>query len=473
MGPQLGYYYPEIVIQADLHAPGLDAQGVVAPISPYVFIGRGRDFAWSLTSAGSENTQQFLEQLCNPQDESPPTRESTSYVYNGECVPMHTFDAGEIGAQGRRTGPRGVLQRNGPRSDHAAPCWSAAQPYAIANDRADARPRARGRGRLQQARLQPGPQPAAVLRSGQRTGDDVQHGLRSTTNTSPSSRPAACRSRPPGTNPSLPTLGTGEYDWKGFLRLAAAPARSRPGQRHFINWNNKPAPEWGAASDEFGYGPIHRVQLFKGFKAGMTEADDASIMNKAATQDLRAVEDLADDRRSPEHARPRTERTRQGSGQGRHASGSSRARAATARKARRKSGRGDPRRGLDADRRSGAEPGARRTATANFKSMRRARTTARTRSGSSYGGGWYGYVYKGLRQVLGDTVAQPLSRGYCGGGNLEACRNSLWAAHPGGVRKTRRPNRARRSRLEGGQVADQIPARDPEDGKKPPSNRSR
>ena len=68
MGPQLGYYYPEIVFQADMHAPGVDAQGIVAPISPYVFIGRGRDFAWSLTSAGSENEQQFLLKLCNPEE---------------------------------------------------------------------------------------------------------------------------------------------------------------------------------------------------------------------------------------------------------------------------------------------------------------------------------------------------------------------------------------------------------------------
>ena len=68
MGPQLGYYYPEIVFQADMHGPGVDAQGIVAPISPYVFIGRGRDFAWSLTSATSENTQQFLLKLCNPEE---------------------------------------------------------------------------------------------------------------------------------------------------------------------------------------------------------------------------------------------------------------------------------------------------------------------------------------------------------------------------------------------------------------------
>src|SRR5665811_370229 len=75
MGPQLGYFYPEIVMQADLHGGGIDAEGVIAPISPYVFIGRGSDFAWSLTSAGSQNTMQFLEKLCNP-DHSAPTRSS-------------------------------------------------------------------------------------------------------------------------------------------------------------------------------------------------------------------------------------------------------------------------------------------------------------------------------------------------------------------------------------------------------------
>ena len=87
MGPQLGYYYPEIVMQGDLHGGGIDARGIIAPIAPYVFIGRGRDFAWSLTSADSENEQQFLEQLCNP-DGSPPTRASTHYFYKGRCRAM-------------------------------------------------------------------------------------------------------------------------------------------------------------------------------------------------------------------------------------------------------------------------------------------------------------------------------------------------------------------------------------------------
>ena len=81
MGPQLGYFYPEIVMQGDLHGGGIDAEGIIAPISPYVFIGRGRDFAWSLTSADSENEQQFLEQLCNPDGRSvDPCTPRTTYT---------------------------------------------------------------------------------------------------------------------------------------------------------------------------------------------------------------------------------------------------------------------------------------------------------------------------------------------------------------------------------------------------------
>jgi len=54
--------------------------------------------------------------------------------------------------------------------------------------------------------------------------------------------------------------------------------------------------------------------------------------------------------------------------------------------------------------------------------------TPRRHDGSAFDSGWYGYVDKDLRSLLGQPVAQPYSRGYCGNGNLEACRTSLWAA---------------------------------------------
>ncbi len=427
MGPQLGYYYPEIVFQADLHGPGLDAQGIVAPISPYVFIGRGRDFAWSLTSEGAENTQTFLEKLCNT-DETPPTRESDHYLYNGECIPFNTFDAGEIGAHEEEAAHE-VYFKESVHGPISGTVLVGGQPYAIATDRST-------RGR----------EPAGEVAFSKMDSDQIHspqeffeaaNELETTFNMAYASdehvaffSTGRLPITAPGTNPSLPTLGTGEYDWKGFLGLEEHPHEIDPSSGYITNWNNKPAPEWGAASDEWGEGPIHRVQLYKGFKAGMSEADDVAIMNKAATQDLRGVEIW-----------PTIEEILNTPGPAPSAL------ALEARKVVNKwvFKKGSSRYGKEGPK----DPGA-AILDAAWKPIGEAVLTpvlgesltnqlqgaigannGENSQGSSYGGGWYGYVYKSLREVLGDSVAQPNSRPYCGNGNLEACRNSLWAALQG------------------------------------------
>ncbi len=48
--------------------------------------------------------------------------------------------------------------------------------------------------------------------------------------------------------------------------------------------------------------------------------------------------------------------------------------------------------------------------------------------GSAYIAGWYGYVDKDLRTLLGQQVRGEFSRRYCGAGVLASCRESLWAA---------------------------------------------
>jgi hypothetical protein len=45
--------------------------------------------------------------------------------------------------------------------------------------------------------------------------------------------------------------------------------------------------------------------------------------------------------------------------------------------------------------------------------------------GSAYIDGWEGYLNKDLRTLLGRSVTDPFSRGYCGGGNLSECRTAL------------------------------------------------
>ena len=52
MGPQVGFWSPEILLELDLHGGGIDARGAAVPgISNYILLGRARDFAWSATSA--------------------------------------------------------------------------------------------------------------------------------------------------------------------------------------------------------------------------------------------------------------------------------------------------------------------------------------------------------------------------------------------------------------------------------------
>jgi hypothetical protein len=172
--------------------------------------------------------------------------------------------------------------------------------------------------------------------------------------------------------------------------------------------------------------------MFKGFKEGMTEADDASIMNKAATQDLRAVqiwptieEVLNTKGTKPSEKALEAEKTVAKwvkSGSSRYGKDGPKAPAAAI---------------LDA-----AWTGMGEAVLSpvlgellgELKSLQ-GPNNGENSQGSSYGSGWYGYVYKGLQQVLGHEVAQPLSRGYCGGGELEACRNSLWAAFQTAVEK--------------------------------------
>ena len=88
IGPQVGYFMPQILIEQDLHGPDIDATGAAfAGVSPYVLLGHGQDYAWSATSAGQDITDTFAEELCEPGG-GPPTIQSTHYLYKGQCRAM-------------------------------------------------------------------------------------------------------------------------------------------------------------------------------------------------------------------------------------------------------------------------------------------------------------------------------------------------------------------------------------------------
>jgi acyl-homoserine lactone acylase PvdQ len=97
-GPQVSYFNPQILMEEDVHAPatatlpGIDAQGAsFVGINLYVQLGRGRDYAWSATSAGQDNIDTFALDLCEPNGIKP-TINSMHYRFRGQCLPIEVLE---------------------------------------------------------------------------------------------------------------------------------------------------------------------------------------------------------------------------------------------------------------------------------------------------------------------------------------------------------------------------------------------
>ena len=211
-GPQVGHFYPGILLELDLEGGGFKTRGAAFPgVSFGVLLGRGIDYAWSATSAGSDLVDEYVETLCGG---------DTGYLHRGECRQMTTFDAGTI--VGRPGEPdRQLVYRetiHGPVKGYAT---VEGQRVAITSRRST-----RGRelaslrffldlsmNRIRSAK--------DFVRAAAGMELDVQLGLRRQSATSLSSRAAVFRCGPPTVDPGLPTKGTGEYEWQGFEPAAA------------------------------------------------------------------------------------------------------------------------------------------------------------------------------------------------------------------------------------------------------------
>ena len=246
-GPQIGYFYPGLTFELDLHGPGYEARGASSPAQPgSILIGRGPDFAWSLTSAGADTTDDFVETLCDGSD--------TKYMYKGQCRDMETIDAGEIVGQGEVVFHQTV---HGPVIGYAT---VAGVRVAVSQKRSsymrDAqwnllfKDATEGRIRSVKSFYKSAAQSPFTFNVAYA---DNKHIATYSAGRLPL--------RNPHVDPRLPTKGTGEFEWRGFLAASKHAFQADPKSGLLVNWNNRPAPNWGAADDNWSYGSTHRVQL--------------------------------------------------------------------------------------------------------------------------------------------------------------------------------------------------------------------
>jgi acyl-homoserine lactone acylase PvdQ len=234
--------------------------------------------------------------------------------------------------------------------------------------------------------------------------------------------------RDPRVDPRLPTLGTGGYEWRGILPARKLPQQVNPPGGAIVNWNNSPAPGFGAADDNWSYGSLHRVSLLRTQIARHATHDLATVtsaMNAASTQDLRSAAltpTLSTLLRGGPAPSVRAERMLELL-EGWNANGSSR---------------------LDRDEDgamdAGAAPaimdafyprlldavlgGALGPQLADLKALE----GANNGPGSGFTGGGINYVDKDLRQLLGTQFKHPFRTRFCGGGDVGACRAAVWGA---------------------------------------------
>ena len=279
LGPQLGYYYPPIVQQMDLHGPGIQAQGIAVPgLAMYILIGRTRDYAWSLTSAAHDVRDVFAERLCEP-DGSAPTRASTHYEFKGRCRPFRDVYAGLLNGRPLRY----KVSVHGPVIGTAT---VGGRPYALSRRRSTF-----GRDALNLAALKDmtdgkASTPRRFFRAANQFGFTFNWGYVSRRATAMFSSGLLPR-RADGLDRRLPTLGTGRYEWRGYLSEREHPHDVGGPRGLLLNWNNRSAPGFMHGDDE-PYGSVHRVELFDRWPRRVTLTDTVGIMNRAATEDVRS-----------------------------------------------------------------------------------------------------------------------------------------------------------------------------------------
>jgi acyl-homoserine lactone acylase PvdQ len=454
MGPQVAYFMPEILLEEDLHGPDIDANGASFPgVNPYVLLGRGRDFAWSATSAGQDIIDTFAEKLCEP-DGSAPNVQSTHYLWKGDCLPMEiltrvnniTPNAGDPSPpetytlEAQRT-VHGIVYKRGTVDGDPVAFVRQRSTYFHEADSARAF--------------------SALNRPSQvQNVEDFQHVMSKINFTfnwfyaddkdigyfNSGDNPV----RAAGADPDLPNWGTGEYDWQGFntdIHTADyTPFAEHPqvvNQPVITSWNNKQAAGYDAADDNYAYGPTFRSQsLDEQIQQRTSGSDKMSLpelidsMEVAGTVDLRGT-----------HALPLMLQV--------IGTPSDPQLAGAVSVLQNWLNAGAHRRDLDNDDTYDDELAVKimdawwpRAVEAEFKPEMGTQFFNAVHNmmeydnnphgggdadlhgggdhlGSSYIDGWYGYVSKDLRRILGQPTSDPFSRTYCGSGSLTACRDAL------------------------------------------------
>ncbi|MFC6084787.1 penicillin acylase family protein [Sphaerisporangium aureirubrum] len=463
-GPQTGYFAPQLLMLQELSGPGIRARGVAfSGLNLYVLLGRGTDYAWSATSAGQDITDTYAVRLCDPAGGTA-TVDSDHYLYHGTCTAMETLrKTNSWRPNVADSTPQGSYDLVIKRTKYGLVTWRGTvggQPTAYTSLRSTYKHEADSAIGFQMFN-----DPAQMGDAAAFTASASTIGFAFNWFYVNSSQAAYFMSgnvpvRPAVADPSLPMTADAAHEWAGHDPATNTATYTAPSthpqtasQDYLVSWNNKQAKDYGAADGNFSFGPVHRVDLLdapvKAALAGAGKLDKAGtvkIMAEAAVTDLRGQKVLplllrvigsapvTDPALSAAVSRLSAWNT----------SGNKRLETTPGSKAY---AHADAIRAFDAwwpklvraQFRAGLGDGLYQSLVAALQvnespsghqqgdsaGQPTSANEAQAHKGSAFQYGWWGYVSKDLRSVLGDPVAGPLPARYCGDGTVAGCRAVL------------------------------------------------
>lgn len=307
-GPQVGYYSPQILVEQELHGPGVQVSGMTFPgAGPYPLIGHGLDFSWTGTSAFGDNIDTFAEQLCEP-DGSAASRSSTHYLYRGRCTAFSSREqrvATPASPSAQR--PAGEVVLRTLRSVHG-PVQGfgtvGGKPVALTFTSGVYKQAIRSLvafQRLAENRVDS----AASFEAAMRLFTGNENWFYSDSRSIAWLQSGRFPMRMRGVDLDVPTWGTGAYDWQAFdpasfsyraLPPTANPRAVDPSAGYLVSWNNRAAPGWRATPGVWSYGSSQRARLLEAplrgrlAKGKVGLADVAKVNAGAGTRDLRGYD---------------------------------------------------------------------------------------------------------------------------------------------------------------------------------------
>ncbi|MEU7965782.1 penicillin acylase family protein [Streptomyces sp. NPDC049097] len=441
-GPQTGYFAPQLLMLQEIQGPGISARGAsFAGLSMYVELGRGQDYSWSATTSGQDIIDTYAVELC---------QDDYHYLYHGTCTAMDKVEQKNAWsptvADGTAAGSytmRVWRTKYGPVQYRATVGGKKVAYATLRSSYLHEADSIIGFQMLNDPDYVKGPEDfQSAAQHINFTFNWFYADSRHTAYYNSGDNPV----RAAGVDAEFPVWAQPAYEWRNWDPATNTAAYTPPAQHpesidqdYYISWNNKQAKDYTTAP--WGDGSVHRGNLLEDrvkklvAAGGVTRSSLVKAMADAALADLRA-EDVLPDLLKVVNSSTVTDPTTAAAVGKLSAWVSAGARRTETSAGSKKYADADAIRILDAWWpllvKAEFEPGLGSdlyTAfTANLpvdESPSAAHGPTGSHAGSSFQYGWWSYVDKDIRAVLGEPVRGPLAQKYCGGGDLGACRDVL------------------------------------------------